>query len=656
MNHRLCLLLSVVVATLVSVAKGYSAPLEVSAEIKALIVEEAKKFHNGGNVNNPSTLDEAIKETEYLRSLLFNIVDASTQAVKEGGGGGGGGEHEAAQVVEMDTLGNVSPPVPCSAYHSCNECISNRCAWCLADRACRPDEVYQCQGEVDHVGLSPIGRHRECPRTEDIERIRQERKRRKEEAKKALLAQAAAAAAAAAAGDKDDDTLNSGREGSTRKSAEERLNDLRQRAKLAENNFGKTSPYETLGVETTASSGEIRKAYRRLSLIYHPDKNPSPEVHELAEAAFKDIVAAFEIIGDPEKRAIFDDFGQETLAEAFTNEESYMKYGQKNENNFYQGNRLITALTEKLWERRVGMGDDVWIVEFYAPWCGACQSLIGEYKRTAELLADETGIEVGAVNCIAEPHICNEWFAIRAYPTILAINDKHGTRQEYHTGSKDAASVAAWAREVAKEWRWLFAKSRLSHIVGDEAFNSTILSKNDFAIVAFMDGIDCSACKTAKTNMMRLSAGLRAIENVTVSIVDCSEAENKHLCYQTQMIPAPPHAPVVKGYASGVKSQSSLGEILYNTNELEPHLAMEIMERIVRLSLNDRIPDPFALTEADDDDASKSGYARDKKEEDKKKKDEPPPKPQWNGPPPKQAIRWGGDMGTSRQFVAIGHG
>lgn len=122
--------------------------------------------------------------------------------------------------------------------------------------------------------------------------------------------------------------------------------------------------------------------------------------------------------------------GDGNNGEAFDSEESYRRYGRVNENNFYQvgcgvrcaaaiqgegcrypvtlainiiyellykadqgyiagrailyplctttlltitialvqGVSLITALTEKLWERRVGTGDDVWIVEFYAPW------------------------------------------------------------------------------------------------------------------------------------------------------------------------------------------------------------------------------------------------------------------------------------------------
>lgn len=46
--------------------------------------------------------------------------------------------------------------------------------------------------------------------------------------------------------------------------------------------------------------------------------------------------------------------------------------------------------------------------------------------------ADEGGlsqVEFAAVNCVNEHAVCNDWFGIRAYPTFLAVNDRHGTRQ-----------------------------------------------------------------------------------------------------------------------------------------------------------------------------------------------------------------------------------
>ena len=54
-----------------------------------------------------------------------------------------------------------------------------------------------------------------------------------------------------------------------------------------------------LGVEAEATQGEIRKAYRKLSLRFHPDKN---EGSADAQAAFAEIVDAYEILGDPETR------------------------------------------------------------------------------------------------------------------------------------------------------------------------------------------------------------------------------------------------------------------------------------------------------------------------------------------------------------------
>ncbi|MDX1295055.1 MAG: J domain-containing protein [Sulfurimonadaceae bacterium] len=65
------------------------------------------------------------------------------------------------------------------------------------------------------------------------------------------------------------------------------------------------SLYETLGVSSSATEAEIKKAYRKLARQYHPDVNKEPE----AEEKFKEINAAYEVLSDKEKRAKYDQFG-----------------------------------------------------------------------------------------------------------------------------------------------------------------------------------------------------------------------------------------------------------------------------------------------------------------------------------------------------------
>ncbi|MFL5428385.1 MAG: DnaJ C-terminal domain-containing protein [Myxococcales bacterium] len=73
-------------------------------------------------------------------------------------------------------------------------------------------------------------------------------------------------------------------------------------------------PYATLGVSRTASAEEIKKAYRKLAKKLHPDMNPGDKK---AEERFKDVSGAFDVIGDPKKRALYDEFGDISLRSGF---------------------------------------------------------------------------------------------------------------------------------------------------------------------------------------------------------------------------------------------------------------------------------------------------------------------------------------------------
>src|SRR5437868_10483570 len=68
--------------------------------------------------------------------------------------------------------------------------------------------------------------------------------------------------------------------------------------------------YERLGVGRTASDEEIKKAYRKLAMTYHPDRNNGSKD---AEERFKEITEAYDVLRDPQKRAAYDRYGEAGL-------------------------------------------------------------------------------------------------------------------------------------------------------------------------------------------------------------------------------------------------------------------------------------------------------------------------------------------------------
>ncbi|GKA41548.1 DnaJ homolog subfamily B member 4 [Tanacetum coccineum] len=73
--------------------------------------------------------------------------------------------------------------------------------------------------------------------------------------------------------------------------------------------------YNILNLDKTANDDDLKKAYRKLAMKWHPDKNPNNK--EEAKAKFVQISQAYQVLSDPQKRSLYDQHGEEDIFEEF---------------------------------------------------------------------------------------------------------------------------------------------------------------------------------------------------------------------------------------------------------------------------------------------------------------------------------------------------
>ena len=115
--------------------------------------------------------------------------------------------------------------------------------------------------------------------------------------------------------------------------------------------------------------------------------------------------------------------------------------------SFYEGKSSVILLDKNSFEKEVVQSKDIWLIEFFAPWCGHCKNFAPEYEKAARALK---GIfKIGAVNADSEKELAGK-YGIQGFPTVKFFGITKTNIQDYN-GARSAQAIINYMFDRAKD-------------------------------------------------------------------------------------------------------------------------------------------------------------------------------------------------------------
>uniref|UniRef100_A0A667WUT7 DnaJ homolog subfamily C member 10 n=1 Tax=Myripristis murdjan TaxID=586833 RepID=A0A667WUT7_9TELE len=195
--------------------------------------------------------------------------------------------------------------------------------------------------------------------------------------------------------------------------------------------------YELLGVNREATSREIRRAFKKLALTMHPDKNPGdPSAHD----RFLQVSRAYEVLKDEDLRKKYDKYGEKGLDEQQGGRyESWSYY--RYDFGIYDDDLEVITLDRGDFEAAVNSGE-IWFINFYFPRCSHCHQLAPTWREVAKEM--EGVIRIGAVNCGDNNRLCRSK-GITSYPSLYIY--RTGQKPEKYHGERSKENLVQFSMQ-----------------------------------------------------------------------------------------------------------------------------------------------------------------------------------------------------------------